>query len=37
MKAATHKMTYDEYCLLPNDGKQYELFDVSRAGFKRSS
>ena len=27
MKATTHKMTYDEYCLLPNDGKQYELFD----------
>ena len=27
MKAAVHKMTYDEYCLLPADGKQYELFD----------
>ena len=27
MKATAHKMTYDEYCLLPEDGKQYELFD----------
>ena len=27
MKTTTHKMTYDEYCLLPNDGKQYEIFD----------
>ena len=27
MKPATHKMTYDEYCLLPEDGKQYELSD----------
>ena len=27
MKATTHKMTYDEYCLLPEDGNQYELFD----------
>jgi len=27
MKVSTHKMTYDEYCLLPDDGKQYELFD----------
>ena len=27
MKATTHKMTYDEYCLLPEDRNQYELFD----------
>ena len=27
MKASTHKMTYDEYCLLPEDRNQYELFD----------
>ena len=27
MKPATHKMTYDEYCLLPEDRNQYELFD----------
>lgn len=27
MKLTTHKMTYDEYCLLPEDGNQYELFD----------
>ena len=27
MKAATHKMTYDQYCLLPEDRNQYELFD----------
>jgi Uma2 family endonuclease len=27
MKATAHKMTYDEYCLLPEDRNQYELFD----------
>jgi len=27
MKATTHKMTYDQYCLLPEDRNQYELFD----------
>jgi len=27
VKATSHKMTYDEYCLLPEDGNQYELFD----------
>ncbi len=27
MKATIHKMTYDEYCLLPEDRNQYELFD----------
>ena len=27
MKATTHKMTYDEYCLLPEDRNQYEIFD----------
>ena len=27
MKSATHKMTYHEYCLLPEDRNQYELFE----------
>ena len=27
MKSATAKMNYDQLCLLPEDGKQYELFD----------
>ncbi|MBI4461007.1 MAG: Uma2 family endonuclease [Acidobacteria bacterium] len=27
MKPATTKMTYDQYCLLPEDGNQYEVFD----------
>ncbi len=27
MKTTTRKMTYDEYCLLPEDRNQYELFD----------
>ncbi|MBI1956514.1 MAG: Uma2 family endonuclease [Acidobacteria bacterium] len=27
MKPTTTKMTYDEYCLLPEDRNQYELFD----------
>ena len=27
MKTTTAKMTYDQYCLLPEDGNQYELFD----------
>ena len=27
MKEATTKMTYEQYCLLPEDGKQYELID----------
>ena len=30
MKSMTHaatKMTYDQYCLLPEDGKQYEVID----------
>ena len=27
MKPAATKMTYDQYCLLPDDGKQYELID----------
>ena len=27
MKSVTTKMTYDQYCLLPEDGNQYELFD----------
>ncbi|MCZ6490780.1 MAG: Uma2 family endonuclease [Acidobacteria bacterium] len=27
MKPAAAKMTYDQYCLLPEDGKQHELID----------
>ncbi len=27
MKSSATKMTYDEYCLLPEDRNQYELFD----------
>ena len=27
MTQAATKMTYDQYCLLPEDGKQYELID----------
>ena len=27
MKPVAAKMTYDQYCLLPEDGNQYELFD----------
>lgn len=27
MKSVARKMTYDEYCLLPDDRNQYELFD----------
>jgi len=27
MKATVSKMTYDQYCLLPEDGYQYEVFD----------
>ena len=27
MKPASTKMTYDQYCLLPDDGKQYEVID----------
>lgn len=27
MSQAATKMTYDQYCLLPEDGKQYELID----------
>src|SRR3990172_11022780 len=27
MAQAATKMTYDQYCLLPEDGKQYELID----------
>ena len=27
MKPTTAKMTYDQYCLLPEDRNQYELFD----------
>lgn len=27
MKPTAAKMTYDQYCLLPEDGNQYELFD----------
>ena len=27
MKSAATKMTYDQYCLLPDDGKQYEVID----------
>ena len=27
MKPTATKMTYDQYCLLPEDGNQYELFD----------
>ena len=27
MKSSVTKMTYDEYCLLPEDRNQYELFD----------
>ena len=27
MKSAMTKMTYDQYCLLPEDRNQYELFD----------
>ena len=27
MKPAATKMTYDQYCLLPEDGKQYEVID----------
>lgn len=27
MSQATTKMTYDQYCLLPDDGKQYEVID----------
>ncbi|MBI3895476.1 MAG: Uma2 family endonuclease [Acidobacteria bacterium] len=27
MRQATTKMTYDQYCLLPDDGKQYEVID----------
>src|SRR3990167_3661381 len=27
MTQATTKMTYEQYCLLPEDGKQYELID----------
>ena len=27
MKPVATKMTYDQYCLLPEDGNHYELFD----------
>jgi Uma2 family endonuclease len=27
MKSSTHKMTYEQYRLLPEDGKRYELID----------
>ena len=27
MKPIAAKMTYDQYCLLPEDRNQYELFD----------
>ena len=27
MKPATHKMTYEEYCLVPDDGMQLEVID----------
>jgi len=27
MSQAATKMTYEQYCLLPNDGKQYEVID----------
>ncbi|OFW09534.1 MAG: hypothetical protein A3G20_02960 [Acidobacteria bacterium RIFCSPLOWO2_12_FULL_59_11] len=27
MKSTATKMTYDQYCLLPEDGNQYEVFD----------
>lgn len=31
MKSVIHKMTYDEYCLLPEDRNQYGLFDRERS------